>query len=206
MAYSHYGHVAPFSPLDNNELDRQPSYPLPWSPDFDDGDLSAHNGMEMQNSVRDQNSTNNRGSINSTSSTLFPAPGESNEAQSFLDDPLNRFDANFSGFDNSPPKAPYKDHSGRQLRHLLLGSLVRFLITFALCAAYVLVVREYKNAGVLDETAKKFFNAWTTAISIALGLNIASSFKDMALNMRWPILSSRKRNLLEVGGWEHSCD
>jgi hypothetical protein len=42
------------------------------------------------------------------------------------------------------------------------------------------------------------YNTVTTAISIALGLNIASAFKDMALNMRWPILSARKRNLDEV--------
>jgi hypothetical protein len=35
-------------------------------------------------------------------------------------------------------------------------------------------------------------------LSIALGLNIASAFKDMALNLRWVILSNRKRNLVEV--------
>ena len=51
------------------------------------------------------------------------------------------------------------------------------------------------------------YNALTTGISIALGLNIASAFRDMALNMRWPILSGRKRNLVEVSRFElgRSC-
>ena len=43
------------------------------------------------------------------------------------------------------------------------------------------------------------YNALTTAISIALGLNLMSAFKDLALNMRWPVLSAKKRNLVEVG-------
>lgn len=42
------------------------------------------------------------------------------------------------------------------------------------------------------------YNAITTAISIALGLNLMSAFKDLALNMRWPVLSAKKRNLVEV--------
>lgn len=120
------------------------------------------------------------------------------ESQSFLHDPLNKIDVNFSGPSGPTANVPYKDHTGRQLRHLLLGSLVRFLITLSLCGAYVLAIREYQKKGVINEYEKKMCNAWTTAISIALGLNIASSFKDMALNMRWPILASRKRNLNEV--------
>lgn len=51
----------------------------------------------------------------------------------------------------------------------------------------------------IGEAEKRWYNGITTAISIALGLNIASAFKDMALNMRWPILAVGKRNLVEVG-------
>lgn len=50
----------------------------------------------------------------------------------------------------------------------------------------------------MTEFRKRVFNAVTTGIGLALGLNIASAFKDMALNMRWPILARRERNLIEV--------
>jgi hypothetical protein len=93
---------------------------------------------------------------------------------------------------------PYKDNTGRQLRHILIGSSTRFLITAALCAGYVISTVVWKNKGVQSENQKKLYNTISTAISIALSLNIASAFKDMALNMRWPILSSKKRSLEEV--------
>ena len=54
------------------------------------------------------------------------------------------------------------------------------------------------NKGVLGEDTKRIYNAITTAISIALGLNLMSAFKDLALNLRWPVLSSKKRSLVEV--------
>lgn len=56
----------------------------------------------------------------------------------------------------------------------------------------------WRDRGVLGEGRKRMYNAITTAISIALGLNLMSAFKDLALNMRWPILSAKKRNLIEV--------
>lgn len=57
-----------------------------------------------------------------------------------------------------------------------------------------MVVRE----GAVTEFRKRVYNAVTTGIGLGLGLNIASAFKDMALNMRWPILARRARNLIEV--------
>jgi hypothetical protein len=61
-----------------------------------------------------------------------------------------------------------------------------------------LSTRIWQNKNAISEVQKKLYNTITTAISIALGLNIASAFKDMALNMRWPILHARKRSLVEV--------
>lgn len=72
------------------------------------------------------------------------------------------------------------------------------MITAALCGGYVLATRIWQNKNAMGETEKKWYNGITTGISIALGLNISSAFKDMALNMRWPILSKGKRNLVEV--------
>ncbi|TVY84111.1 hypothetical protein LSUE1_G002086 [Lachnellula suecica] len=137
-------------------------------------------------------------SLHSTTSTLFPSnaiPGEpNNESQSFLNDPINKIDHTYT-MNNY---VPYKDHTGRQLRHLLVGSSTRFFITAALCTGYVVSAKLWHDKGVQSEGQKRIYNTLTTGISIALSLNIASSFKDMALNMRWPILSSRKRNLEET--------
>jgi hypothetical protein len=83
----------------------------------------------------------------------------------------------------------------------LIGSSFRWGITVALCTAYILVTILWNNKGPVDENSKKIYNTITTGISIALGLNIASAFKDMALNMRWPILSHQKRSLKEVSLW-----
>jgi hypothetical protein len=117
-----------------------------------------------------------------------------NESQSFLHDPINKLDTSFA----TSEYQPYKDNTGRQLRHLLFKSSARWFITAGLCAGYVLSTRVWVNKGAISENQKNIYNAITTAISIALGLNIASAFKDMALNMRWPILAARKRTLREV--------
>ena len=107
---------------------------------------------------------------------------------------MNKLDHTFT----TNSYVPYKDNTGRQLRHILIASLSRFLITAALCAGYVISTVVWRNKGVQSENQKKLYNTISTAISIALSLNIASAFKDMALNMRWPILSSKKRSLEEV--------
>jgi hypothetical protein len=80
----------------------------------------------------------------------------------------------------------------------LIGGSARWLITFAMCGAYVLATVAWQRKVAQGETSKRMYNAITTGVSIALGLNIASAFKDMALNLRWVILSNRKRNLVEV--------
>lgn len=61
-----------------------------------------------------------------------------------------------------------------------------------------MATKVWVNKGAIDEKHKKIYNTITTGLSLALGLNIASAFKDMALNMRWPILAARKRSLREL--------
>jgi hypothetical protein len=107
---------------------------------------------------------------------------------------MNKIDHTFT----TNSYVPYEDHTGRQLRHILVRGSVRFAITVVLCVSYVVAAKVWENKGVQTENQKKLYNTITTGISIALSLNIASAFKDMALNMRWPILSSRRRNLEEV--------
>lgn len=55
----------------------------------------------------------------------------------------------------------------------------------------------YKDR-VLSPREKSKVDALTVALSIALGLNIASALKANALDLRWWILSKRKRSSQEV--------
>ena len=100
--------------------------------------------------------------------------------------------------DSTVTTASFKAKSGRQLRHLLVGASVRWFISLLLCAAWILATLVVANEGAVTEIRKRIYNAGTTGVALALGLNIASAFKDMALNMRWPILANRDRNLVEV--------
>ena len=86
----------------------------------------------------------------------------------------------------------------KQLRRLLLTGLARWLITAALIGAMYRVIYYYSSLPLMSSAQAKTFNALTTAISIALGLNIASSLKSMALDARWWILSQRRRPLGDV--------
>jgi hypothetical protein len=50
----------------------------------------------------------------------------------------------------------------------------------------------------LSTSQKRLFNFLVTAFSLALGLNLASSLKSVAVKARWWILSGEKRPLDEV--------
>lgn len=209
MSHPNYGPpVGGFSPLGGEEhtLYRSPaSYQQPF-PSYDTGyhdhgDLGGGIEMEQQRPYYDTAHSDNsapydpahpdrKDRMYSTSSTVFP----SDDSQSFLHDPMNHLDT----FHMSNSYQPYKDNTGRQLRHIFISSTSRWFITAALCGGYILSTRIWQNKGSVDEGSKRVYNTITTAISIALGLNIASAFKDMALNMRWPILHARKRNLVEL--------
>ncbi len=120
--------------------------------------------------------------------------GTSPDAQPFLQDPMNKLDSVYG----ANAFVAYQDNTRKQLWHILAGSTIRWLITAGLCAAYIISTRIWQFKGAQNENQKRLYNTITTGISIALGLNVASAFKDMALNMRWPILSRRRRNLVEV--------
>lgn len=72
------------------------------------------------------------------------------------------------------------------------------MITLVLCVVYGVLTIVWAGKGPVSEASKRAYNTMTTGLAIALGLNVASAFKDLALDMRWPILNSRKRNLLET--------
>ena len=99
-----------------------------------------------------------------------------------------------------PPKNPHRFLRKRQLRTLLINGFLRFFITVTLTATLLWTLFGYAKKPVLRESQKRIFNALVTALSMSLGIAIASSFKQVAINVRWWILSRRKRPLSEVSG------
>ena len=57
----------------------------------------------------------------------------------------------------------------------------------------------FEAKSAMNEVQKKVFNTIITGLSMALGINIASSFKNVAVDTRWFFLSRKNRPLKEVG-------
>ncbi|KAM3501467.1 hypothetical protein MY10362_005521 [Beauveria mimosiformis] len=86
----------------------------------------------------------------------------------------------------------------RQLRRLLTKSLARWLITVVLCAAIYGVLLGYSSHDALPQRKKLEFNTLVIALTISLGLNIASSLKANAVELQWWLLSLRRYKAREA--------
>lgn len=51
---------------------------------------------------------------------------------------------------------------------------------------------------LFSDGKQRLFNSVITVLSLALGFNMAASFKTMAIDVRWWILSRKRRSLREV--------
>ncbi|RKF83845.1 hypothetical protein GcM3_007037 [Golovinomyces cichoracearum] len=98
----------------------------------------------------------------------------------------------------SDQKTLYQGENRIEPRKVLGCGLKRWLLTFSLCIAYIIVARHWATKSAVSLFDKRVFNSITTGISIALGLNISSAFKDIAQTLRWPLLNSGYQNLKEV--------
>jgi hypothetical protein len=84
------------------------------------------------------------------------------------------------------------------MRLLCIG-FIRWLITLALIGGIYGTIYFYKAKTVMtDRVDKIWFNFYTTGLSMLLGISIASSLKQIAVDIRWYILSRRNRPLSEV--------
>lgn len=97
-----------------------------------------------------------------------------------------------------PTKNSHKFARRRQLRRLLFKGFLRFFITVALTATLLWTIFGYAKKPVMVDRQKRIFNTLVTALSMSLGIAIASSFKEVAINIRWWVLSRKKRPLSEV--------
>ena len=80
---------------------------------------------------------------------------------------------------------------------LFLHGFARCIITWVLVVGFYLSLRLYQDR-VISPGAKSMFDAINVVLSIAFGLNIASSLKEIALDFRWWILGHRQRPWQEV--------
>jgi len=107
--------------------------------------------------------------------------------------------------DVPPPRNPSRNrrlihnfNSERQFWRLFGWGFIRFLGTFIIVVVFVTTIWLFSKKQVMSSKWKKWFNAISTGLSIALGISLAHSFKCMAVDLRWWILSRRTRSLSEV--------
>lgn len=86
----------------------------------------------------------------------------------------------------------------RQFVRLACRGLVRFLLTVTLVFTLYGTLKGYEHHGLIGKTGKRFYNTLVTGLSMALGISLASSFKAIALDFRWFILSRKKRPIEKV--------
>ncbi|RKF64511.1 hypothetical protein OnM2_018046 [Erysiphe neolycopersici] len=91
-----------------------------------------------------------------------------------------------------------QDGNKIQGRNVFLVCFGKYLITLFLCAGYITVIMIWQNKSATSFFGKRVFNSITTGISIALGLNLSGTFREIALTMRWSLLGLVKQNLEEV--------
>ncbi len=104
-----------------------------------------------------------------------------------------------SSLDNSDLKIfATKFDRRRQFVQLARQGLVRFLLTTTLVFALYGTLKGYEHHGLIGKTGKKLYNTLVTGLSMALGISLASSFKAVALDLRWFILSRKQRPIEEV--------
>ena len=86
----------------------------------------------------------------------------------------------------------------RQTWHLFKSQAPRLFFTLGLIALFILTLVLFEKAGNVSHAHKEWFNAVTTILNLALGLNFLEVFKDMAKVLRWRVLASRPSTLREV--------
>ena len=74
----------------------------------------------------------------------------------------------------------------------------RLCFTLSLIALFVLTLVLFEHAGNVSHGSKQWFNAITTILNLALGINFLEVFKDMAKVLRWRVLASRPSTIRET--------
>lgn len=85
-----------------------------------------------------------------------------------------------------------------QTWQLFKSQTLRLCLTLGLIVLFILTLILFERAGNVSHSRKEWFNAVTTILNLALGLNFLEVFKDMAKVLRWRVLASRLSTMREV--------
>jgi hypothetical protein len=92
----------------------------------------------------------------------------------------------------------YKFDPTQQFWRIFSNGLLRFLVTLGFAVLLGVAIFVFSQKNVISDNGKKWFNAVSTGLSLALGMSIAHGFKAMAIDLRWWILSRQRWSLSEV--------
>ena len=67
-----------------------------------------------------------------------------------------------------------------------------------LVSLLVVTIWQFGRRQVISKKWKRWFNAINLGLSMALGMSVQKGFKGMAVDLRWWILSRKKRKISEV--------
>ena len=84
-----------------------------------------------------------------------------------------------------------------QRRRLFTNSTFQWVVTIFLCGAMAGTLAGFETIDGLSTGQKHAFNALITGLSIAVGINLASSLRGYAQMMRWRFMASAYRSLQE---------
>jgi hypothetical protein len=93
---------------------------------------------------------------------------------------------------------PVEFKSKEQFKNLFCHGLKKFAITFVLVILFMVTIKEFSKDNAWSHNKKLVFNSVITGLSMALGMSVTEAFKCMAIDIRWWILSRKKRTLSEV--------
>ncbi|CAD6500421.1 BgTH12-07598 [Blumeria graminis f. sp. triticale] len=186
-----------FSPLGGKTFDSRPAayaQPSPTRRDGNPRELSIEMQQTPKESSHPQIQPSRVSTSNSAGFATIASPLSEIEEKSFLSSERRTNTTYGTQINKQGDTAKSK----KQLKQILIGGLTRWLITLGFCCVYILVMNLWQQKSAISQNQKRLFNTITTGNSIALGLNIASAFNEMALNMRWPVLASGKRSMVEL--------
>jgi hypothetical protein len=86
----------------------------------------------------------------------------------------------------------------KQLQMLLYRGFLRWFVTAGLLGLLGITIWKYSTYRIISNDERLWFNAIMTGLSIVIGLAVASSLNAMTFNVRWWLLSLRKRPLRHV--------
>lgn len=128
-------------------------------------------------------------------------PGDGHSIVTFTTPLVKRQAAHEVESSNSGPEIYHSHFSRRkQFLELLFDGFLRFLLTIFFIGCIYATLKAFGTRTIIGPVGKRVFNTLVTGLSMILGISIASSFKDLAIDMRWWILSRKRRPISEVGG------